>query len=142
METTDVILASVVFMVITLVFGGIGAGLLISHKAKKERCTVRSIGVVVDNRLQSYYDSDGDHSQHTYRPVFQIGDVQAEYNIGSGRPKYQIGDEIELYYNPDDKTDFYLEHDKTITVFAAVFISIAAIMIFLEMLMLAKFLTQ
>jgi hypothetical protein len=89
-------------------------GLRSTRKMRKKRCTVPTIGKVVDNVWYApTYDS--------YLALFPIIEysvgnevVRNRYRFGkSPKPQYNIGQELQIYYNKDNPNDFYIADDGT-----------------------------
>ena len=106
-----------------VVFLVIGLAVTNNKNKKNERCTSKTSGKVI-NMAQRCYKRMGidDYSNFAWHPVieYQIGEtkVEKEYNFGSGKPKYEIGQKIQIYYNPQNYNEYYIEGDNVQTIVA------------------------
>lgn len=139
----------VLVVLVGLLFVGIGIFVLVSGNAKVKRCTVETVGMVVEIKEERTTDSEGDY-QYTYYPVirYQAGDRTITKQSSSGsssnsrlslgavsfsssKSKYSVNDSIEIMYNPDNVEEFIIKGDKGSNIIGIVFIvlgSLAAVL--------------
>lgn len=97
-----------------LLFFFIGFALGRTFRRQRERATVRTTAAVVDLAMLSRRQRDGYHST-TFSPTYEFyinGEaVQVRSSISQSPSPVQVGDEVELYYNPDNYKEIYIERE-------------------------------
>ena len=110
------IIFPLVFSVVGIVFICVSIGLKMSANHKKEVCTEKTTAVVVKLVEKHRRDSDGNYS-YTYAPVFRYKangkTVKIQSTSSSNPPEFAEGEEVELYYNPDKITEYYVKGSST-----------------------------
>ena len=115
------------------------AGIIINNNVKKiqTRCTEKTIGKVIDIVEWKSYTEDG--ISHSWFPVFEyiVGDRKLKRNsqYAGVSDKYKVGQEINIYYNPENPQDCYIEGEERkmmwiiivgiITIGAGIFVGIS-----------------
>lgn len=128
----SIILFSGIFSLIGFIFFLIGL-LMFRHINKKEkRCILKTYGIVKDVVKHKSYNSDSVKGSGYY-PVFEyhVGDVTItkESAYGSGKPRYKKGQNVEIYYNPQKCSEYYIKDDKLPHILAKVFTIVGAVLI-------------
>ena len=139
MKKILVILTGIVFVVI-------GIFVTVRENAKIKRCSVETVGTVVEIKEEWSTDSEGENYL-TYYPVirYQAGDMtvtkqstssasnDSTLSVGgivvtSHKSKYNVNDSITVFYNPDNIEEFMIKDEKkTNTILAIVFIGLGAL---------------
>ncbi len=127
-----IILSSGILSLIGIIFLLIGI-LMLSHIKKKiKRCILKTNGIIKDIIKHKGYDNDGKKSLGYY-PVFEyhVGDVTItkESAYGSGKPRFKKGQNVEIYYNPQKCSEYYVKDDNIPNILAKVFTIVGAVLI-------------
>ena len=104
-------LAFIMPLIVWCVFFIIGIGMYKNEKKKQTICTVKVLGKVKDMVKRESYGTD-DTSSSAWHPVFEykVGNenIVKESRYGTFRPRYEVGQEIEIYYNPENVEEYYI----------------------------------
>ena len=110
-----ILIAVLPFLLVSMLFMGIG--LMANHDMNKDKkvCTERVMGIVcaLDEDRRVDYDSDGDRTESvTYAPVFAYSYNGRDYKITgstySSSPDYNEGVQVEIYVDPNDPKRIYV----------------------------------
>ena len=116
-------------LIVGIAFIAIGGFIYYRDVSLTKKCTVEAVATVVDMKQELSTDSDS-ASSYMYYPIveYQAGDdtVRVTTDNGSSRPAYKIDEKITILYNPKKTNQFIVKGDKTLNVFAIVFMVIGA----------------
>ena len=118
-------------LIVGIAFIAIGGFIYYRDVSLTKKCTVEAVATVVDMKQELSNDSDS-VSSYMYYPIveYQVGDntVRATMDSGSSRPAYEIDEKITILYNPKKTNQFIVKGDKTLNVFAIVFMVIGVLL--------------
>lgn len=107
-----------------LIFLFIGIGISSNMKKKTKQCTVITSATVLRNLQEKYRDIDH-NTTYTFHPVLEYfvneGRIEAKYTIGTAKVKYIEGQKVNILYNPNKPTMFYIEGDKSQNLIGKIF---------------------
>ena len=80
---------------------------------------VKVKGIIIEFKMDNWGAIGADPSPHTYAPVVKYTttdgeEITKESSMGSSVRIYEKGQEIDLYYDPDNKTDFVIKGKEAI----------------------------
>ena len=137
------IFAQRIFLIIIgLAVVGLGIFFWFQDTKIQRRCTEKATATVVDN-IEEWKHGDEDEIEKVYYPVIRFetpnGVVEDKYKYGSSSPVKE-GTEYTVYYNINDRHEFYIEGEtdgifKTIICFIAAAIAIIPALFFSDNLM-------
>ena len=114
----------IIVIIVGILFAAIGIFLFISGKNQEKRCTVETVGTVIEIIEDISTDSDGDET-HSYYPVieYKVGDkiISKKSSTGSNPSKYHVNDKIAILYNPDKIDEYIIKGDKTSNILGIAF---------------------
>ena len=122
----------IIFVLVGLLFVGVGIWTLKSGNELAKRCTQKTTGTVVEIIEEKSIDSEG-HNKYKYYPVirYQVGNKvitkkgnsgfsnNTRVNIADGivlsssHSKYKVNDSVEILYNPDNVEEFIIKGDRS-----------------------------
>lgn len=125
-NTVLIILINVMFLGI----GGVSAGLLIikgiRNLNKRRKCTAKVYGKVINNIQKREQDgNDGDFRNYWYTLCeYKVGETKCvrETEYGTFEQKYEIGQIVEIYYNPKNCHESYIEGEPSPKVSGIIYI--------------------
>ena len=127
--------------IIVILFGlvsiGIGIFLLINANALSKRCTMKTVGTVVDIKVEENIEDDEGITRtvYTYYPVIEYDaenkTVKKQSSTGSNSPKYKVNDRINILYNPNNIEEFIIEGDKSSNIIGIIFIVVGIVVAFI-----------
>ena len=84
------------------------------EREKRRVCRMRAVGTVTGVSRKKRFE-DGEELELGYDcPVvtFRAGETSVEdtYVTGSAKVGYQVGDTLEVFYNPDDPKQYFIDH--------------------------------
>ena len=104
-----------IFIIVGLLFVAVGIYILKSGDAKVKRCTVETLGTVIDFKEETTTDSDG--TSTTYYPIFSYKveekTVKSKSSVGTSSRRYNINENVNILYNPNKPEEFIIKGDKT-----------------------------
>lgn len=114
------------FVIVGIIFFIVGMILSSNAKRKFKVCTAITSAKVLKNVKERYSHNVSDpYYDYLIHPVFEyyVGEerFEREYTIGTSKVKYQDGSSINILYNPNKPTMFYVEGDKTQSILGKVF---------------------
>lgn len=113
-----IILAAVIIIcgLIGIVFTVVGIVCSIADRCKQLRCTEKTNGVILEIEQETTYDG-GTMTTTLWYPVYQyyIDDIYFEKtsDVGFSKKIFHKGQAVEIYYNPNDYNELYVEAAKT-----------------------------
>lgn len=113
------------FLFIGIVFIIAGISAIVMSKNYEKRCTVETVGTVIEIIEDISTDSDGNET-HSYYPVieYKVGEriISKKSNTGSNSFKYHVNDKIAILYNSDKIDEYIIKGDKTAVLLGVIFI--------------------
>lgn len=107
-----------------LIFLVLGSGMLSTESKKHKGCTQETTARVRELK-EKQSGKPGKPGSVRYYPVFEYRAngqlIREESKIGSDKPVYKAGDEVKIFYNPDNKREFYISDSKSASVIGSVF---------------------
>lgn len=104
-------MVTAVFALVTAVMLVAIVVLFVSENRKKSRCTRPVVATVIDYEERWSRDRDG-YSSYTYYPVISYYVNGQEYcsaaDYGTNPPVYELGDRVDILYNQNNPTEFYI----------------------------------
>ena len=133
-KRTSILLFMLVLGIIGIAFLGVGIGLCIRGRKKRNTCTKPVTATVVDMQRESIGVGDssasGEVRLKSWFPVYEytVGGVKqrAKALIGTAQPERQVGETVELFVNPDRTNEFYCPTEKR-SCFQNVFIGVGVV---------------
>lgn len=111
-----ILLIAAGLLLIGLVFGGASIGMSISVKKKKAVCTRRTSGIVTDIREEKMSGSIGEAPLISWHPVFTYEvngqEISKKSSYGSSKQAFYVGQKVNVYYNPADPNEYYVQEEK------------------------------
>lgn len=135
----DTLMFEIMFLGLWALIGTVffiaGIAMLNDRKEKEKNCTMKTYGKVTD--ISKHQTRSNGSYTTSWHPVFEysIGDLTfiKESIYGSSQIKYAIGQSVEVYYNPENYNEYYVEGytlPKTLaTIFTVVGICVMSIVI-------------
>lgn len=113
------LLVSVIFLLLGVVFLGIGAGFGIREQAMHARCTEPAVGTVIE--LKS-------NKSEAYLPIIEFETATRKMRVNTGiyeSPEpFETGEQVNLLYNPDRPKEFYIKDYAGFTLFTVIFCAV------------------
>ena len=138
--TGGIALAMSIFLLVGLIFGGIGFGIKYADNKKKETCTEQTTGTVID------YATSPSSDNTTYAPIVSYdvdGYTYTVHNNTYSNPcPYKIGESVTIYYNPNNPHTFYIEGEKTALILAYVFMGIGGVFAAISVISIISVITE
>ena len=133
-KRTLILLFMLVLGILGIAFLGVGIGLRIRGRKKRNTCTKPVTATVVDMQRDSIGVGDSSVSRQarlkSWFPVYEytVGGVKqrAKALIGTTQPERQVGETVELFVNPDRTNEFYCPTEKRSCI-QNVFIGVGAV---------------
>lgn len=99
------------------IFGGvfiaIGIFCILRTINRKKRCINKTTGNVIDISKERSTDSEGFTIVHCYPIIeYYVDEKKVVKKAIESSSKYYIGQEVEVFYNPDDYSDSYIEGNR------------------------------
>lgn len=121
----DTIICVVIFSgilgLVGIILFAIGISTLIIRNKKKRNCTLKIYGKILNIIRKEYHDVRHHKTTYSWHPVFEytIGELKFTKvsTYGNLLPTYEkIGQNVELYCNPENFNEYYVEelHPKTL----------------------------
>ena len=109
----------IVYVLVGLVFAGVGGFLLWRDKKLEKVCTAQVSGTVKDiTESISYSTGKGKRAGRrkiSYRPIFTYSVEGVEYVqqsfTGSSRPKFTVGQSVTVFYDPSSPERYYVAEE-------------------------------
>ncbi len=123
-ELNVFLMVGAIFAFIGLIFLIIGLVFMHLHKKKKNLCTARTVGQVVDIVSRTSTDSDG-YSSVAYSPVISYWvngiEVRQTNSVYSRPCRYTVGQNVEVMYDPMEPGKMLVAGDKSETLLFGIF---------------------
>ena len=123
------IFTGVLLLALGIIFIIAGIFVMKQGDSMKQRCTEKTTGTVVE--LISERDHSSDGISYVYYPViqYQVGDrtISQKSRSGQNPPQYSVGQQVEVYYNPNNVEEFFIEGDSTTQFIGIIFIGLGSI---------------
>jgi len=120
----------IVFVLVGLVFAGIGGFLLWRDKRLEKACTAQVSGTVKDVSQSTSYSKKGGR-RTSYRPIFTYSVGGVEYvqqsHVSSARPKFDVGESVTVFYDPSSPKRFYVLEEGKSTVAGICFVAVGVV---------------
>ena len=111
-----------------IVFLILGIAINNNRKKKEKRCTLKTCGKVINVVKHNNYDNSQEIRTSSWYPVieYRIGEniIKAESHYGNIKPQYKIGQEVQIYYNPQNYNEYYIEGNKVQTTISKIFMGV------------------
>jgi len=118
-----------IFVLLGLVFVGIGCFLLWRYKKLEKECTAQVGGIVSDYHHSVSFSKKKKRS--SYYPIFKYSVGSIEYvkqsSFGTGSPKFGVGESVTVFYDPSNPKRYYVLEEGKPTVTAIIFIVIGVV---------------
>lgn len=119
-KRTLILLFMLVLGILGIAFLGVGIGLCIRGRKKRNTCTKPVTATVVDMQRESIGVGDssasGEVRLKSWFPVYEYTvdgvKLRAKALIGTAQPERQVGETVELFVNPDRTNEFYCPTEK------------------------------
>lgn len=112
---------------LSLILLTIGTGMLSTESRKHKSCTKETTARIKELK-EKQTGKPGAPGSIRYYPVFEYRAngqfLRVESKVGSDRPAYQVNDEVPIFYNPDNKREFYVPGKSSARIIGAVFTAI------------------
>lgn len=109
---------------LSLIFLMIGSSLVSKESKKKKEYTAKTTARVKELK-EKQIGKPGTPGSIRYYPVYEYRAngqfIRVESTIGTDKPTVKAGDEIEIFYHPERKKEFYIPGSKAPTVVGSVF---------------------
>ena len=126
----------ILVVLVGILFVGIGIIVWLNENAKVKKCTVETVGTIVEIKEEISKNRDDDYNdkyKYTYYPVirYRAGErtitkqsssgsssnskisIGGAITLSSTHSKYRVNDSIDILYNPDNVEEFIIKGDKT-----------------------------
>ena len=124
------------FLLLGMVFMGLGIGIKSVIDKKAAACTSRTEAVVAEINREVNLSAGGD-SYRSWFPVFSYRvngeEITVRSKIGSEKKKFEAGQKVELFYNPDNIREYYVPAENA-SILPKVFIGVGGIFVALGIL--------
>lgn len=124
------------FLILGVVFMGLGIGFKSVIDKKAAVCTARTEAVVTEINREVNLSAGGD-SYRSWFPVFSYRangeEITVRSKIGKEKKVFEAGQKVELYYNPDNVTEYYVPKENA-SVFPRIFIGVGGTFVVLGIL--------
>lgn len=119
-KRTLILLFMLVLGILGIAFLGVGIGLCIRGRKKRNTCTKPVTATVVDMQRESIGVGDssasGEVRLKSWFPVYEYTvdgvKLRAKALIGTAQPERMVGETVELFVNPDRANEFYCPTEK------------------------------
>lgn len=126
----DTVIGTVIFSgvlgLVGFIFSIIGIIVIINRKRKKLKCTSKVYGKVINIIRKQYYSIRTRDYFYSWHPVFEynIGELKFTkvYTYGNSIPTYEVGQNVELYFNPKNLNEYYVQGEISQEIFGKTFV--------------------
>ena len=116
-------LFEIVALLIAILFLSIGLVVRSRQKRLRNNCTMCTYGTIT-NVFEGRVSDDGGR---LWFPEFEftVGDetLTKTTNTGSNPPRYKVGQVVQVFYNPNNYDEYYLDEDPVREILSTVFIA-------------------
>lgn len=124
-----------IFSFVGLIFFIVGGAFKGSTKKLKENCTEITTGIITDYESKKQKDSDGNYDTYYY-PIYEYEIDGTPYthvsSLGTNTKPIQEGSSVEVHYNPNDKSECFIDSElKTTGILSTVFQIVGGVLLFI-----------